>query len=464
MRIFRALTFLFLTYSFTTSCKQLNITLMIINGTILTMNKNKEIIENGAVAIQDNNIVDIGSTSYIKSKYKSKKTLDAQKNLVMPGLINGHTHAAMVLLRGYAEDLSLKNWLNNYIWPAENKFMTAENVYWSTLLACLEMIKGGTTTFVDMYLHEDKVAQAVEKVGIRAILGHRSCGSNLLQAQKELKTFIEKWKNHPLITPAVSTHSPYICEKTELLMAKEISDIYKVPLLMHVSESKQEIKKSLEKFKLTPIEYLNSIGFLSNRFIGAHLIYVTDNEIELIKKNDVGAIHCATSNMKLASGIAPVDKFINKHVLVGLGTDGAASNNSLDMITEMKIASLAQKVIRLNPKILPAYKMVELATIGGAKAIHMDKQIGSLEKNKRADIIIVSMDKIHQTPVYNPVSQLVFSSKSSDVKTVIINGKILMHNYKLLLKINENEIKSIVNKIKKKISDFYKKNKQQVTH
>lgn len=436
-----------------------SIDLMIIDGCILTMNKKKEIINNGAIAINLNEIIEVGTQTNLRKKYKAKKTINAKNSVVMPGFINGHTHIAMVLFRGFADDLNLSDWLNNYIWPAEKKFMTTDAVYWSSLLACIEMIRGGTTTFVDTYLHENEVALAVEKMCMRAILGHKSCGIDKdVNAKNNLKNFIEKWQKHELIKPAVSAHSPYKCSKQELINAKEISKFYKIPFLIHTSETKYEVNESLKKFNMRPIEYLNSIQILGDNLIAAHLVYVNDKEIELLKKNKVGVIHCPCSNMKLASGIAPVYKFLKTNLSIGLGTDGAASNNSLDMVNEMKIASLLQKVSRLNPKILPAYSTLELATISGAHAIGMQDNIGSLEKGKKADIIFIVIDSAHQTPVYNPVSQLVYASKASDVKTVIINGKIIMKDYKILLNINEKQIKNKVNKIKDDIVAFYKKN------
>jgi len=417
-----------------TSSEKIAIDLLVQNGIVLTMNPQKEILKDGVLAIHNGKIIDIGSIKKIGQTYKAKKIIDAHNCVVLPGLINAHVHAPMTLFRGLADDLPLMNWLQKYIFPAEKKYVTPDFVYWGTKLACYEMIKGGTTTFVDMYFFEDAVAQAAYDMGMRAIVGETIIGfptpdsPTYKKAVQYAENFVQKWKNNRLITPAIAPHAPYTCSKEILLATKKFSEIHHVPLLIHLSETKNEIKQILSKYNMRPVAYLDSLGMLNKKMIAAHCVHLDDTEIALLKKRKIGVVHAPTSNMKLSSGIARVYDLIKQGVLVGLGTDGAASNNSLDMFGEMKTATLLQKVATENPAALNAYQTLELATIGGARALHMEKQIGSLEAGKKADVTIVATNKIHQIPVYNVVSQLVYATKASDVQTVIIDGKVIMEN------------------------------------
>jgi len=437
--------------------KQTTIDLLICNGTVLPMTQQKDIIQNGAVAVNDGNIIAVGPMEKLKNIYKGKQNIDAQGGVILPGLINTHTHAAMTLFRGLADDLPLMEWIKQYILPLEKKNVSADLVYWGTRLACCEMIKGGTTTFVDMYFFEEKVAQAAYDIGMRAIVGETIVGfpspdsPSCKEGFERTKLLVEKWKNNELITPAVAPHAPYTCRQNILVAAKKFSDEHNVPLLIHLCETKDEIKQIIEKEKMRPVAYLESLGVLCNRLIAAHCIHVNNDEIKLLQQKGVGVAHAPVSNMKLSCGIAPIYKMLQEGVLVGLGTDGAASNNSLDMIAEMKTATLLQKVATEKPTALPAYQALELATIKGAKAIHMDDQIGSIELGKKADIIIVAMDKIHQLPVYNIVSQLVYATKATDVQTVIINGKIVMTNRIMLPKDQLDKLKMKIQAFKQKM-------------
>ena len=430
--------------------------LLIANGTVLTMNQQKDIIEKGAVAVQDGEIVAVGLMGEIEQKYTAKKVIDAGGQVVLPGLINAHTHASMIFFRGFADDLLLMDWLHA-LFPEEKEHVTADFVYWGAKLACYEMIKGGITTFVDMYYFEDKVAQAAYEMGMRAILGETIIGfptpdsPSYKEALEYTKSFVKKWNNNPLITPAVAPHACYTCSEEMLLASKELSQQYDVPLITHVSETESEIEQVLEKHNMRPVGYLDSLGMLNERLIAAHCVHLNNDEIALLKQKKVGVAHCPISNMKIAAGIAPVRDLLAQNVFVGLGTDSAASNNALDMFAEMKTATLLQKVATGNATVLNAYQTLELATIGGARAIHMDAQIGSLEVGKKADITIVAMDAIHQIPVYNIVSQLVYATKASDVQTVIIDGKVVMQDCVLATESELKELKQKVTHFKKLI-------------
>jgi len=421
--------------------------ILITQGTVITMDPQKKIIPNGAIAIKHDTIVAIGTSKDIAGQYAGKKVINAHDRVVLPGLINAHTHAAMTLFRGLADDLSLMSWLQKYIIPAEKKNVTEEFVYWGTILGCYEMIKGGTTTFVDMYFFEDSVAQAAYEMSMRAIVGETITdfstpdSKTYKQALDYTRNFVKKWKHNKLITPAIAPHAPYSCSKETLLAVQKFSQMHNIPLLTHLAETKDEVQQIITKHNKRPVAYLDSLGLLNEKLIAAHCIYLNDAEITLLKQKNVGVVHAPTSNMKLGSGIARIYEFLKLGVFVGLGTDGAASNNSLDMFAEIKTAALLQKVGREDPTALRAYQALELATISGARAVHMENKIGSLEVGKKADIIVVAIDNIHQIPVYNVISQLVYATKATDVQTVIINGKIIMEDKVLGTQEQEEELR-----------------------
>jgi 5-methylthioadenosine/S-adenosylhomocysteine deaminase len=431
---------------------------LIVNGTIVSMDSNRTILEPGTVAIKDGKIVAAETSGSSKSNLKAKETIDATGKLVMPGLINTHTHAAMTIFRGYADDLPLMEWLQNYIWPAEAKYINAETVRLGTQLAAIEMISSGTTTFNDMYFFEDEVAKAAKEIGIRAVIGEGLLDfptPNKKTPQEGLdytEMLIRKWHNEPLITVAVAPHSPYTCSPELLKAAKNLSDKYDVPLHIHVSETEQELNDSRNKHGLTPFEYLDSLDFLGDNVIAAHSVHLTPNDIQLIAKQKVGVSHNPESNMKLASGIAPILELLDAGVKVGLGTDGAASNNDLNMFEEMDTAAISQKVFAKNSSVVNAKSVVEMATIGGAKVLGLDKEIGSLEKGKRADIIIIDLHKPHLTPLYNPYSQIVYAMDGADAETVIIEGRIVMRDNKILT-VNEDKIIQDMNALAAKIRE-----------
>jgi 5-methylthioadenosine/S-adenosylhomocysteine deaminase len=451
--VFYAL-FLFLPQSI--SAQKQAVDLIINNGTVITMNAQKRVIENGAIAVAKNKIVAVGKSSEVLAKYSSKQIIDAKDKFVIPGLINTHTHIPMTLLRGIGGDLDLNDWLTKYIFPAEAKNVNDAFVRAGTKLGLAEMIRGGTTAYCDMYYFEDSVADETFKAGVRGVLGetviqfpvadNKTPAEALVYAEK----YINKWKNNPLVIPAIAPHAPYTLSTDDLLNVKKLADKLNAPVIIHVAETEKELADISKQYGARPLEYLNKIGFLNDRVIAAHTVHINDAEIDILKAKNVGAAHCPQSNMKLASGVAPVTQMLVKDVAVGLGTDGAASNNDLNLWEEMDTAAKLQKVYRKDPKVLSAEEAFEMATIRGARALHLEKNIGSLEAGKFADIVIVDANSLNQTPYYDVYSSLVYAAKASDVRTVIINGKIVMRD-KSLLTLNENAIKIDANIFRQKI-------------
>ncbi|MEM3452577.1 MAG: amidohydrolase family protein, partial [Candidatus Hadarchaeum sp.] len=401
--------------------------ILVRGGLLVTMNSNRQIIKQGSVAIEGSRIVAVGK----EIKEKADQVIDARGKAVLPGLINGHTHLAMTLLRGFADDMPLDKWLSDKIWPMEKK-MGPRDCYVGALLGSLEMIKSGTTCFADNYFHMDQVARAVMKAGLRGVLSYGMIDRGDQQKMKEEirigRNFVRAFhgKARGRILAMFGPHAPYTCSTECLQKVKELAKEFGVGIHIHLAESSEEVKQTTEKYGKRPVEYLNSIGFLGPEVLAAHCIWVTDKEIKLLKDNGVKPVHNPTSNMKMGSGIAPVPEMLASGIPVALGTDGAASNNSLDMFKEMKLASLLAKARRLDPTVLPAMKALEMATINGAAALGLQAELGSLEVGKKADLIIVDLRKPHLSPMHDIVSHLVYSASGSDVDTVIVDGKILM--------------------------------------
>ncbi len=433
-----------------------SVDLIVQNGTIVTMDASRRVIENGAVAVQKGEIVAVGTAQEIAQQFASNQVVDARGKLVIPGLINTHAHVPMSLFRGIADDLDLQEWLTKFIFPAEAKNVTEDFVRVGTRLGIAEMIRGGTTTYCDMYYFEDAVADETFKAGMRGVLGETIIdfpvpdNKTHAEALAYTERFVNKWKNNSLITPALAPHAPYTVSTEHLQNVRKLSDKLNAPVLIHVSETRKEVDDSMASKKLRPVEYLESIGFLNNRVIAAHTVHVSDAEIDVLKKYGVGAAHCPQSNMKLASGVAPVPQMLLKDLAVGLGTDGAASNNDLNLWEEMDTAAKLHKVFSDDPKVLTAAQAFEMATIRGARALHLEKIIGSIETGKRADLVIVDFDDLNQTPFYNVYSHLVYATKADDVRTVIIEGKIVMRDRRLL-NLDENVIKKDANAYRRKI-------------
>lgn len=439
-----------------TRSRVVNVDILIVGGTIVTMNERREVIENGAIAITNGKIDLVGTRGVVERNSRAKRVINATGKVIIPGLINTHTHAAMSLFRGISDDLDLNDWLTKFIFPAEAKNVTEAFVRAGTRLALAEMIRGGTTTYCDMYYSEDAVADETKKAGVRGVLGETiikfpvSDNKTPEAALAYTEKFIKKWKNDPLIVPAAAPHAPYTLETATLKAIRAQSDRLDSAVVIHVAETKKERDDILAQYGKTPAAYLDSIGFLSHRTIAAHSVWMTSEEIDIYKNRGVGSAHCPTSNMKLASGIALIPEMLRKDVAVGLGTDGAASNNDLNMWEEMDLAAKLHKISSNDPKTLPAEQAFEMATIRGARALHLDKITGSLEPGKRADIAIVDLDSLNQTPYFNIYSSLVYSTKASDVRTVIINGRVVMLDRRLLT-LNENVIKKDANAYREKI-------------
>jgi 5-methylthioadenosine/S-adenosylhomocysteine deaminase len=412
--------------------------LLITGGTIVTMDGDRRVIPDGAVAIDGTDIVAVDTAAALERQFRGRDTIDASGQVVMPGLINTHTHAPMVLFRGLADDLALMEWLNNYIFPAEAKMVSPEFVRAGTRLAALEMIQSGTTTYADMYYFEEEIAKETRSAGLRGVLGQTVIQFPVADAKTpadglaRAEAFIKAFKGDPLITPAVAPHALYTLDGPTLKAARELSKRYNVPTLIHVAETRDEVRTAQERLSPSPVAYLESLGFLGPGVLAAHGIYVSEPEMALLKSRGVGVSHNPESNMKLASGTAPVTAYLRAGVALGLGTDGAASNNDLDMFEAMRMASLLHKLQTSDPRAVSAPTAVEMATIGGARAMGMDKEIGSLEQGKRADVIIVGMNAARQTPMYDPISHLVYVTRGDDVRTTIVNGKLLMRNRRVL--------------------------------
>jgi len=414
------------------------VSLVIHNGTVVTVDGARRVIENGAVAVDGTDIVAVDTDEAIRRQFRGTDTLDAGGQVIMPGLVNTHTHAPMVLFRGLADDLALTEWLNKFIFPAEAKMVSPEFVRVGTRLAVLEMIESGTTTFADMYYFEEEVAKETKAAGLRGVLGQTVIQFPVADAKTpadalaRAEAFIEQFKNDPLITPAVAPHAMYTLDGPTLKAARELSKRFNVPTLIHMAETRDELQVARERSSVSPVAYLDSLGFLGPGVLAAHAIWVSDPEIAILKARGVGVSHNPESNMKLASGAAPVTAYLRAGVALGLGTDGAASNNDLDMFEAMRTASLLAKHQTVDPRSVSAATALEMATMGGARALGMDRLIGSLEPRKRADIIVVSMSAARQTPLYDPVSHLVYATHGDDVRATIVNGRVLMRDRKVL--------------------------------
>jgi 5-methylthioadenosine/S-adenosylhomocysteine deaminase len=428
-----------------------SIDLLIRNGSVLTMDPQDTLIEKGAVAVSGDRIAAVGEDDALPAQYRPVKTIDARGGIIMPGLVNAHTHAAMTCFRGLADDLPLMTWLNDHIFPAEAR-LTFDVVYQGTLLACAEMILSGTTTFCDMYLFEDAVAQAAKDVGIRAVVGeviYDFPSPNYGPVEAGLKyteDLIEKWQDDPLITIAVEPHSAYVCSPELLQKARAIADKNNAPMVIHLAETEREVAEVREKYGRTPVGHLADTGFLSPSLIADHCVVLTPEDMILLKEFDVKVAHNPESNMKLASGIAPIPELLEHGITVGIGTDGCASNNNLDLFQEMDTAAKLHKVHTLDPTVMDARTVVRMATIDGARVLGMGDITGSLETGKRADIIIVDVNRPHLTPMYNVYSHLVYAVSGSDVATAIVNGRVLMED-RALTTLDADEIMAGVNRI-----------------
>ena len=414
------------------------VSLIVANGIVVTVDGNDRVLNPGSVAINGTDIVGVDSPENIRRQFRATETIDAAGQVVMPGFVNTHTHAPMVLFRGLADDLALEEWLTKYIFPAEAKTVSPEFVRAGTRLAAVEMIESGTTTFADMYYFEEEIAKETRAAGLRGVLGQTIIQFPVADAKTpaegltRAEAFIKRFNHDPLITPAVAPHAIYTNDGSTLKAARELAKKYGVPTLIHAAETQAESATAKERGSPTVISYLDSLGFLGPGVLLAHAVWATESDIALLKSRGVGVSHNPESNMKLASGVAPVKAYLASDVPLGLGTDGAASNNDLDMFEAMRMASFLAKVATSDPTAVSAKTAIRMATIGGARALGMDRQVGSLETGKHADLIVIGMTAARQTPMYDPISHLVYVTRGDDVQTTIVNGKVLMRNRKLL--------------------------------
>jgi 5-methylthioadenosine/S-adenosylhomocysteine deaminase len=413
------------------------ISLIVTGRFVITQNDARRVLSPGSVAIDGDTIVAVDAPDAIARQFAAADTISAVDDIVLPGLINTHTHAPMVMYRGLADDLALMDWLNQYIFPAEAKTVSPEMVRVGTRLAALEMIESGTTTYADMYYFEEEIAKATRDAGLRGVLGEtiiqfpvadaKTPAEGLARAER----FIQEFKNDALIVPSVAPHAMYTNDAATLLASAALGRKYGVPVLIHLAETEDELRISRKDHQMTPAAYLDSIGFWGPRTLAAHGVWVDDADIAILKRRGVAVSHNPESNMKLASGTAPVVKYLKEGVTLGLGTDGAASNNDLDMFEAMRQASFLAKHAAHDPTAVPARTALDLATRGGARALGMEQLVGSLEPGRRADVITVSVAAARQTPLYDPVSHLVYTTRGDDVRTTIVNGKVLMRDRKV---------------------------------
>jgi 5-methylthioadenosine/S-adenosylhomocysteine deaminase len=410
--------------------------LLITGSHVYLQDEAKTIIKDGGVAVQGDTIIETGPATTLREKYPDANLISEEHGLVMPGLINTHTHAAMACFRGLADDLPLMQWLHEYIFPVESK-LNSEMVYQSTLLSIAEMIKSGTTSFCDMYLFAKDVAQAAADSAIRAWIGEVLYDfpspnyGELTAGFAYVEEMFALYEDHPLVTITVDPHAVYTCSPDLLKKLKVTAEKFDALYIIHLSETEEEVKGSVEKFGATPVMHLENLGLLDSRVIADHGVILDQHEIDLLAKRGVKVAHCPESNMKLASGVAPVPEMLGAGIAVGLGTDGSASNNDVDMFGEMNSAAKVHKVHRLDPTAMTATETLEMATIGGARVLDADIQIGSLEPGKKADLIVLDLNQPHLTPLFNIPSHLVYAARGADVIHSVINGKVIMQNREL---------------------------------
>jgi 5-methylthioadenosine/S-adenosylhomocysteine deaminase len=421
-------------------------------GTVATMDSGNTMIRDGAVAVSGENIVAVGPAAELERRYRPAATLAAAgRGLIMPGLVNVHTHAAMSCMRGLADDLPLMTWLQEHIFPVEGK-LNGEMVYHAALLSMVEMIKSGTTSFCDMYLFAADVARAADRSGMRAWVGEvlydfpSPCYGELAAGFEYVDRLAEQYGDHPLISITMDPHAVYTCAPELLVALKEKAAAHDCRYVIHLSENAEEVQTVKARYGKTPVRHLESLGLLDERVIADHCVVLDADEIALLAARKVNVAHCPESNMKLASGVAPVPELLAAGVAVGLGTDGSASNNDVDLFAEMDMAAKLHKVHRLDPTVMTARQTLAMATMGGARVLGAEREIGSLEAGKKADMIVLDLDKPHLTPMYQVESQLVYAARGSDVIHSVINGAIVMRD-RQLTGLDEGEIMARVNEL-----------------
>jgi 5-methylthioadenosine/S-adenosylhomocysteine deaminase len=412
--------------------------LIIKGGTVLTMRPGAEPVPNGAVAIHQGKIVAVGPAPEILERCPAAQVLDAGDAILLPGFVNTHTHLAMSLMRGLADDLPLREWLEKHIWPTERILMNAQTVALGTRLAAAESLLAGVTCVCDMYFHAERVIEAVVQAGLRAVVPESlidfatpSCPTpaHALAMQREL---LERFRNHPLVVPAVAPHSPYAVSAANLVKEAELAEEFGAPLITHLAETRWESEKIKAEKGVSPVAYLADLGILSERTVAAHCVHVSEEDLDLLAEFDVGVASNPVSNLKLSSGVAPVPQMLARGIKVGFGTDGAASNNTLDLLRDAQLASLVLKGISGDPTCMPARTVVEMLTIGGARVLGLADRIGTLEEGKRADVICVALDQPRTVPVFDPYSHLAYAARSADVKHVVVDGRVVVRDRALV--------------------------------
>jgi 5-methylthioadenosine/S-adenosylhomocysteine deaminase len=446
--------------------------LLFINATVLTMDDEMHQYEPGALAIRGDQVVAVGPETELRKTFQAAQVVDCGGKVLMPGLINAHTHAAMTLLRGLADDLRLDVWLQGYMWPVERKFVSPDFVRLGTQLACAELIRSGVTCFADMYYFEETVAQATAEAGLRAV-----CSQTVLKfptpdavsfedSLAAAREYIERWKGHSLITPSVAPHAAYTCTPEILHATAQLAAEFDVPLHTHISETALEVENMRRENGMPVVPYVKKQGLFDAKVIAAHCIHIDEGEMRTMLHAGVGVVHNPSSNLKLASGLASVQKMLSLGLNVGIGTDGPASNNDLDMFEEVRLAAFVAKTVSNDPTALPAATALRMATLLGARALHLGSVTGSLEPGKRADLILVDVTPLHNTPRFhrdtdNIYSQLVYAGKSTDVTDVMVNGKWLMHDRQLLT-VNEKDLTAEAQEIAQRIDTFLMAREQSV--
>ncbi len=425
------------------------------NINILTMNDNKDIIENGIVAYKNNKIIYVGNENIYKNK-NNIEVIDGEDGILMPGLINCHTHVSMVPFRSLADDY--KDRLKRYLFPLEQRLVDKKLTYIGAKYGIAEMLLGGVTTFCDMYYFEDEVAKAAKELKMRGILCETVIDFPSPDSKEKFggleysKWFIEKWKDDELITPGIAPHAPYTNTDKSLKEAYNISKKYNVPITMHVAEMDYELKEYKDKYNLTPVGYLDKLGILDSNFISAHTVLVNDEDIQILKKRDVKVSHNIGANSKGAKGVMPISKMKENNIDIGLGTDGPMSGNTLDIITQMSQVGKIHKLFNNDRTLLPSIELVEMATIGGARVLGIDNKVGSIEVGKSADLVLIETQSVNMQPIYDYYSTIVYSSNPSNVDTVIVNGDIVVKNKKLVSG-DFNKIRKDLLKLKNEISE-----------
>lgn len=406
--------------------------LVVSGGLILTMDERGTCLR-GEIAIRGGTILAMGEAL---AGLEAEERLDASGCLVIPGLVNGHTHAAMTCFRGVADDLPLERWLAEHIFPLERRCVDEELVYWGSRLACLEMVRGGVTAFADMYFFEDQVAWAAQEVGLRALLGEgllavpSPAAPDPREALRRAEGFVDRWIGHRLVRPSVDPHAVYTCSDELLRRASEVARRWGVPLVIHLQETRAEMAEARRRWGCSPLQYLERLGVLEGEVVACHLVHLEEGDLELAARRGVRVIHCPESNAKLAAGVAPVPEMLRRGLVVGLGTDGPASNNDLDLFGEMGFAAKLHKAVRGDPTVLPARQVLEMATRQGARALGLPG--GVIEVGGVADLVVVELGAPHAVPLHDPYSHLVYAAKAADVRDVIVDGRVVMRNRRVL--------------------------------